>query len=88
MITIAIIFFFSSRKKEKKPRKKKHKKEKQMQKREGAYLSSPTSTFGMKHSFCLLLSTFLKPCVLRLLEALSYSSSGALPSSGDGVSGK
>jgi hypothetical protein len=43
--------------------------------------------FGMKHSSCLLLSTvelstFLKPCVSRLLEALSYSSSR------DEVSGK
>jgi hypothetical protein len=33
-------------------------------------------------------STFLKPCVSCLLEALCYSSSGALPSSGDEVSTK
>ncbi len=44
-------------------------------------LSSPCS-------FNFELSTFLKPCVSCLLEALSYSSSGALPSSGNGVSGK
>jgi hypothetical protein len=45
------IFFFSS--KEKKTQKK-------MQRKEGTYLSSLASAFGMKHSSCLLLTTFLK----------------------------
>jgi hypothetical protein len=58
-----------------------------MQSKEGVYLSSFASTFGMKHSSYLFLSTFLKPCVSRLLKALCYSSSGALLSSGDGVTG-
>jgi hypothetical protein len=75
-----------------------------MQRRERAYLSFPTFTFGMKHSSCLLpstflqcwalhllqalclaspwfnveLSTFFKPCVLRLLETMCYSRSRAL----------
>jgi hypothetical protein len=47
------IFFFSSKK------KKKHTKKK-MQRREGAYLSSFASAFGMKHSSCLLLSMFFQ----------------------------
>jgi hypothetical protein len=42
-----------------KKKKKKHK-EKKKQRREGAYLSSLTSTFGMKRSSCLLLSMFLQ----------------------------
>jgi hypothetical protein len=46
------VFFFSSRK------KKKHRKK--MQRKEGAYLSSLVSTYGMKYSSCLLLSTFLQ----------------------------
>jgi hypothetical protein len=49
------------------------------------------AAFGMKRSSCFLLvelSTFLKPCVSRLLEALCYSSLGALVSFGDGMSGK
>jgi hypothetical protein len=78
-------FFFSSIRKEKK----------KMQRKEGTYLSSLTFAFGMKHSsfssphsFNLELSTFLKPCVSCLLEVLCYSSSEALPSFGDGMSGK
>jgi hypothetical protein len=67
-----------------------------MQRKEGAYLFSLASTFGMKRSFAfssplsfnIELSTFLKPCVSHLLEALCYSNSGALSSFGDGVSGK
>jgi len=66
-----------------------------MERKEGAYLSSLASTFGMKHSSYLLLSsfnvklsTFLKPCVPCLLEAPCYSSSGVLPSSRDGMSKK
>jgi hypothetical protein len=38
--------------------------------------------------FNIELSTFLKPCVSHFLKNLCYSSSRALPSSGDGVSGK
>ncbi len=44
--------------------------------------------FASSHSFNVELSTFLKPCVSCLLEALCYSSSGALPSSEDGVGRK
>jgi hypothetical protein len=33
---------------------------KKMQRREGSYLSSFASAFGMKHSSCFLLSTFLQ----------------------------
>jgi hypothetical protein len=47
--------FFSSNRKEKKSTETK-----KMQRKEGAYLSSPTSTFGMKRSFCILLSMFLQ----------------------------
>jgi hypothetical protein len=89
-----VVFFFSSIRKQNKTQIKRKSIEKKMQKREGAYLSSPAFVFGMKpiafspRSFNIELSTFLKPCVLRLLEALSYSSSGALPGSGNGVSGK
>jgi len=39
--------------------KKDHREKKNMQRREEAYLS-PASTFGMKHSSCILLSTFLQ----------------------------
>jgi len=61
-----------------------------MQTKEGTYLSSHASTFGMKRSFAfsspisfnIELFTFLKPCVSYLLEALCYSSFG------DGVSEK
>jgi len=58
-----------------------------MQRREGAYLSSLASAFGMNvplafsspHSFNVELSTkFFKPCVSHLLKALCYSSLGAL----------
>jgi hypothetical protein len=45
-------------------------------------------TFSFPHSFNIELSTFFKPCVSRLLEVLCYSSLGALPSYGDGMSGK
>jgi hypothetical protein len=66
---------------------------------EGAYFFIFVSAFGMKHSsyfllstsphsFNVELSTFLKPCVSRLLKALCYSSSGALPNFGDEMSGK
>jgi hypothetical protein len=37
--------------------------------------------FSSPHSFNIELSTFLKPCVSRFLEALCYSSSKVLPSS-------
>ncbi len=75
-----------------KKKKKKHK-EKKKQRREGAYLSSLTSTFGMKRSSCLLLSMFLQRWDLHLPqamchEALCNSSSGVLLSSWDGVSMK
>jgi hypothetical protein len=46
-MTIVVIFFSSKIKKI-------------MQRREGAYLSSLTSTFGMRCSSCLLLSIFLQ----------------------------
>jgi hypothetical protein len=46
------------------------------------------STLSPPPSFNIEPSTFLKPCVSRLLEALCYSSLGALPSSGDGMNGK
>ncbi len=80
-----------------------------MQRREGTYLSFLAFAFGMKRSSChplsrsfnVELSTFFKPCVSHLFEALCYSSLGALLfealcysslgallSSGDGVSGK
>jgi hypothetical protein len=45
------VFFFSNRKKHK---------ENKMQRREGAYVFSLISAFGMKCSSCLLLSTFLQ----------------------------
>jgi hypothetical protein len=49
------IFFFSKKK------KKKHK-EKKLQRREGAYLSSLASAFGMKHSSCVTtLTSGLRP---------------------------
>jgi len=48
-------FFFSSRKQ----KKKKHR-EKKMQRREGAYLSFLAFVFGMKHSSCVELFTFLQ----------------------------
>jgi hypothetical protein len=79
---MASTYFQAESKKKKKTQRKK------MQRRERIYLSSLTSTFKMKWSSWLLLFTFLKPCVSCLLEALCYSSSGALPSIGDGVSGK
>jgi hypothetical protein len=44
--------------------------------------------FFSPHSFNVELFTFLKPCVSHLLEALCYSSSGALLSSRDRVSEK
>jgi hypothetical protein len=67
-----------------------------MQRWEGPYLSSLAShlewstslAFSSPHSFNVKLSTFLKPCVSRLLEALCYSSLGILVSSGDGESRK
>jgi hypothetical protein len=40
---------------------KKNNREKKRQRKERAYLSSLASTFGMKHSSCLPLSTFLQP---------------------------
>jgi len=53
---------FSSQPKKKHTHKEKknHRKEKKMQRREGAYLSSLDSTFGMKRSSCLFFSTFLQ----------------------------
>jgi hypothetical protein len=51
------IILFSSRSKEKKHKKKKKTiKKKKMQKKEGAYVPSLASRFGMKCSTCLLLS--------------------------------
>jgi hypothetical protein len=77
-------------------KKKKHREKKKF--REGRELTFLLSlmclgwntpfTFSSPCSFNVELSTFLKPCVLCLLEALSYSSWGALPSSSDGMSGK
>ncbi len=46
------------------------------------------SLLHIPSTFNVELSTFLKPCVSCLLEALCYSSSGALLSSGDGVTRK
>jgi hypothetical protein len=90
-----VFFFFSSIRKQNKTQIKRKTIEKKMQKREGTYLSSPAFVFGMKLiaffspcSFNIELPTFLKPCVLCLLKALSYSSLGVLPGSGNGVSGK
>jgi hypothetical protein len=45
-------------------------------------------TFSFLCSFNIELSTFLKPCVSRLLEAMCYSSLGALLSYGDGMNVK
>jgi hypothetical protein len=67
-----------------------------MKERERAYLSSLTSTFGMKCSSCLLFFTFLQRWALHLPQALGptshralcYSSLGAIPDSRDGLSGK
>jgi hypothetical protein len=69
-------------KKNKTQRKKTHRKEKKCKEGRELTFSSLVSAFGMKHSSCLFFSTFLKPCVSRLLEALCYSSLGALPSFG------
>ncbi len=44
--------------------------------------------FSFAHSFNIEFSTFLKPYVSYFLEALCYSSSGVLPSSRDGMSGR
>jgi hypothetical protein len=52
------------------------------------HLGWSTPLLSFPHSFNVELSTLLKPYVSRFLEALCYSSSGALPSSGDGMSGK
>jgi hypothetical protein len=41
-------------------KKNERRKQKKMQIREGAYISFPTSAFGMKHSSCLFLSMFLQ----------------------------
>jgi len=80
-----------------KEKKEKHKeKKKKLQKgREITFLfsilhlgSRARLTFSSSHSFNIELSTFLKPCVSHLLKALCYSSSRALPSSRDGMSGK
>jgi len=59
---------FEIKEKEKKHREQRTIEKNKMQRKEGAYLSSLTSTFGMKYFSCLLLSsfnvdlsTFLKP---------------------------
>jgi hypothetical protein len=44
--------------------------------------------FSSAHSFNIELSTFLKPWVSQLVEALCYSSLGDVPNSWDGMSGK
>jgi hypothetical protein len=54
------IFFFSSKRKKRKNTEKTNIERQKMQRKEGAYLSSFTSTFGMKRSSCLFLSTFLQ----------------------------
>jgi hypothetical protein len=85
--------YFQAEKKKEKHREKKTIEKKKMQRKEGAYLSFLAFAFGMKCSSSLLsprsfnveLFTFLKPCVLHILQALCYSSSKALPSSRDGV---
>ncbi len=92
------IFFFSSRREKKITQKKKKNHRGKKKCREGRELTflfsllhlgwSAPLDFSSPHSFNIELSTFLKPCVSRLPEALCYSSLGALPSSGDGVSGK
>jgi hypothetical protein len=41
-------------------RKKTHTQKQNAKKKEGTYFSSLTSTFGMKHSSCLLFFTFLQ----------------------------
>ncbi len=53
---------------------KKNNREKKMQRKEGAYLFSLASTFGMKHSSCLPLSTFLQPWAVHLPQALCPTS--------------
>jgi len=50
--------------------------------------SSAPLAFSSTCSFTVELSTFCKPCVSHLLEALCYSSLGVLLSSGDGMNGK
>ncbi len=57
---LGIFFFSSKRRKRKHTKKKNHRKEKKMQRKEGAYLSSLASAFGMKCSSCFFLSTFLQ----------------------------
>jgi hypothetical protein len=49
---------------------------------------STSLAFSSPRSFNVKLSTFLKPCVSCLLEALCYSSLGVLVSFGDGESRK
>ncbi len=53
---------------------KKNNREKKMQRKEGAYLSSLASTFGMKHSSYLPLSTFLQRWAVHLPQALCPTS--------------
>jgi hypothetical protein len=67
----------SSQKFKKKHREKKTKKKK-MQRREGAYLSSLTSTFGIKVSSCLLLSTFFQQRTLHLPQAMCLTSQSSM----------
>jgi len=57
----------------KRKQKHTHTKKKKMQRREGPYLSSLASTFGMKHSSCFLLCTFLQHWALHLPQALGLT---------------
>jgi Na+/H+ antiporter NhaD/arsenite permease-like protein len=50
---------FQAKEKKEKHKEKKTIKKKKMQRREGTYLSYLVFAFGMKHSSCFLLSTFL-----------------------------
>jgi hypothetical protein len=91
--------FFSSQAEEKKRKTQRKKKtiEKEKNAEKGGSLpffsrfciwDEAPLAFSSPPSFNIELSTFLKPCVSRLLEALCYSSSGTLLSFGDGVSKK
>jgi hypothetical protein len=84
-----IVFFFSSKRKEKKQAEKKNiEKKKICKKRRELTFFSHFYIWDETLFFNVKLSTFFKPCVSRLLEALCYSSSKALLSSGDGMNEK